>query len=145
MEITPQLLDDIAQELSIGNCCFLNIHTGEVATYPSVLKYDDTDSEFWQDVLDQVNDTPQDYIEIEGMESWESFGVMEDFISVMVPAIHQNRFVDAISKKHPFRRFNELLHDFESLRNQWFEYKYQRYMTFVNEQLESALGFTEEE
>jgi hypothetical protein len=145
MEITPQLLDEIAQDLSAGHCCFLNIHTSELVSYPNSLNYDDSNLEFWRDVLDLIRKNQKDYIGIEPMESWESFRVMEDFIFQIVPNEHQNRFREAISKKHPFRRFSDLLFEYGSLRNQWFEYKHQRYMTLVSEQLEVALGRTDEE
>ncbi len=48
-------------------------------------------------------------------------------------AFTHTRFTDALSHKGPFRNFNNLLHEYPKLKQQWFEYKNGRYIAYVKQ------------
>jgi hypothetical protein len=69
------------------------------------------------------------------MGSAESFKVMEDFINTIKNKLLHNKFIEAISRRKPFRQFSELLINYPELREEWFDYKRGRYIEFVKNQL----------
>ncbi len=73
----------------------------------------------------------------EGMESNESFSMMEEFILLIDDKNIRRRFEDAIGYRKPFQNFKQLLFDYPDLRDQWFAYKNQYYIDFVIEQLDA--------
>jgi hypothetical protein len=60
---------------------------------------------------------------------------MEDFISTIYDIPTHNKFINAISRKKPFRNFSDQLFYYPKLREEWFAYKNHRYIEFVKEQL----------
>ncbi len=84
--------------------------------------------------MDKVKENYQVYIPFEGMESHDSFKMMEEFVALIEDKKTQQRFEDAIGYRKPFQNFKHLLYDYPDLHQQWFEYKDQCYIEFVERQ-----------
>lgn len=135
--ISPEMIKEIAQELDMGMKCFYHKTTGELEFYPDELKgHAGFDEGLWEETIAKVEENYGDYIRFEPMESHESFRVMEDFISLVADENVRLRFEDAIGYKKPFQNFKQLLCNYPELQKQWFIYKNQRYMEFVQEQID---------
>ena len=121
--------------LDIGMLCFYHKTNHELESYPDETRNPGFDEEPWAEVIDKVEENYADYIRFEGMSSSEAFRVMEYFISDIDHIPTHNKFINAISRKKPFAHFNDLLLDYPKLRQQWFAYKLERYIEFVQDQL----------
>ncbi len=116
---------------------FYHIPTGELEYYPDELRgHAGFEEEEWQETIDKVENKNYEYISFEGMESHESFRTMETFVAAIGEEKTRQRFEDAISYRQPFQNFKQLLHNYPELRQQWFDHKNQKYIEWVQEQLE---------
>ncbi len=138
ISIPNEVIKEIAEYLDSGMLCFYHIPTGELEYFPDELRgHAGFEEEMWEDVMDKVENNRHEYIRFEGMESRESFRIMDSFVAAIAETGIRQRFEDAISFKKPFQNFNQLLHNYPELRKQWFEYKNQQYMEWVQDQVES--------
>ena len=136
IEIKPEIIKEIAEMLDTGMVCFYHKTNGEMESYPDEFQNPGFDEEMWTEVIDKVKKNYGDYIRFESMSSPEAFRAMENFIDDIPDTSTHNKFIDAISRKKPFRHFNDLLLDYPELRKQWFDHKLKRYIEFVIEQIE---------
>lgn len=134
-EIKPEMIDEIAEMLDAGMVCFYHKITGEMEYYPDEFRNPGFDEEVWADAINKVEENSDDYLRFEGMSSFESFKVMENFIAGITHIPTHNKFIDAISRKKPFRHFSDLLLYYPELRQQWFVYKQECYTAYVTEQI----------
>lgn len=132
IEIKPEIIKEIAGWLDTGMLCFYHKTTGELESYPENLEYSGME-DTWTEVTEKIEASPDDYMAFEPMSSSEAFRVMEDFAGTIEDSFTYTRFRDALSHKGPFRNFNNLLHEYPELRQQWFEYKNTRYIAYVEE------------
>ncbi len=140
--ITPndEKLKDIAAELASGNICYYEISTGEVLSAPNM------DPDEFEAITGEKSDapaimklveaSPDNYIEIEPPESYQSFGFMEDFIETISDGRTQNYFALSIRKKSPFQQFRNCLLNYPDIRQKWFVYKDQRMVAYVKDLIE---------
>jgi hypothetical protein len=135
IEIKPGVIKEIAEWLDTGMVCFYHKTSGEIESYPDELRNSGFDEELWAEVIDKIDENYGDYLRFEGMQSSEAFKVMESFIDGISHIPTHNKFIDAISRKKPFGRFNDLLHYYPDLREQWFAYKLEAYIRFVEDQI----------
>jgi hypothetical protein len=134
-DIKPEILKEMAEMVDMGMICFYHKPSGEMDYYPDEDKNPHFDEGPWMDVIDKIEANSDDYIRVEGMSSGEGFKIMEDFIANIDHIPTHNRFVDAISRKKPFRNFNDMLFNYPDLREAWFAYKLERYIAHVKKQL----------
>jgi len=135
IEIKPELLKEIAEYLDAGMLCFYNKTNGKLETYPEGLEDSGLEDD-WAEVTGKIEASPDDYLQIEKMNSVEAFEIMENFINSINHIPAHNKFIDAISHKKPFAHFNDMLPYYPDLREQWFAYKLQNYIEFVKNQVE---------
>jgi len=135
IEIKPEKLQEIAEYLDMGMLCFYHKATGELESYPKDLEDSGLEDE-WADVTGKIDANLADYFEFEAMSSSEAFRVMEAFIDDIDYVPTHNKFIDAISRRKPFQNFNNLLHYYPDLCQQWFAYKLEKYIEFVKEQVD---------
>jgi hypothetical protein len=135
IEIKPETLKEIAEYLDMGMLCFYNKTNGEVENYPDGLEYSGLE-DVWAEVTGKIEAFPDDYLQIEKMNSREAFEVMKNFIDGINHIPTHNKFIDTISRKKPFAHFNDMLSYYPDLREQWFAYKLQSYIKFVKSQIE---------
>ena len=131
--LSDDQLKKIVDELSTGLRCYLHRQSGEVISFPDVDQYPDVDA--WQEAIDQVETTPNDYLEITPMSSRESFQLMERFIDVVDSEAFRNRLVYALNQPKPFRRFKQLVDESGEYRQRWFLFRERQTIDWLREQL----------
>jgi hypothetical protein len=136
IHISDENLKDIADYLDAGMLCFYHIPTETVDYFPDPLRTVVYDEENWEDVMNKIENNREEYIRFEGMEGRESFQLMEDFIAEIPGVGLRAKFVAAIENKKPFQGFKSLLAYYPDLREKWFEFKAQKYLEFVKDQLD---------
>jgi Uncharacterised protein family (UPF0158) len=136
VNITTDKIKNIAQELDCGMKCFYHIATGDIESYPDESKgYAGFEEEFWEDIIKKVKKNRKQYISFEGMESHESFRMMETFIGNIEDPKTKTYFEEAIGRRKPFQQFKACLHEYDGLQQQWYEFKDEQLIKWVEEQL----------
>ena len=135
-----EILNDIADSMEAGLKCFLHKTTHEVITIPDEDRFPgmDWDEGNWEKESDKVFDNPE-YIEIEKMDSSESFSVMEDFAMSLPESATKIRLITALEGHKPFGNFNHQIHNAGQEREQWFKFRREREIEWVREQVERGL------
>ena len=144
--LPPETIKEIAQQLDAGMKCFYHIPSGSLESYPDELKGNaGFDEELWQESIDKVENNFHEYISFEAMESHDSFRIMETFIGAIPDTKTRQRFEDAISYRKPFQNFKQQLLNYPELRQQWFDFKDQQNIDWVQEQLDACNSSHNEE
>ena len=142
INLTKDQIKEIAEQLDCGNRCYINKETGDIKTTPD---FDNgyADEELWADVLEELEENWDKYIQIEKMESHESFDLMADFADSVDSRELRDSLINALNKKHPFRNFKWIVDNSGPYRQKWFDFKNQRLIEWVKDQLE-VLDFEHE-
>lgn len=121
MKLSPEQIKEIASELEIGMTCHVHKKTQEMLFLP------DPDSPYfdpepWQDVIDQLDANPQDYLEIDPIDSHSSFIVMEDFADQIRDPELRKRAFSILNQRRPFANFKYLIENSE-FDEDWYAFK----------------------
>jgi len=160
MKFSKEQIKEMADMLNTGhNVCYANPDTGEVEimfdnemldNYGISWEDDEEEEENleeestpnWQDELyddvkaqmERINSW-EHKIRIEKPESHEAFRFMERFIEDVVPEGKLKvQFWKALSRSHPFRNFNAIVHECE-YREDWFAFKQEALEEYVRREL----------
>lgn len=128
-------IKEIADQLDCGNRCYVNKETSAILTTPD-FDSGDSDEELWADILNELDENWDKYVEIERLESHDSFNIMADFAENTDSSELRNSLINALNKKHPFRNFKWVIDNSGSYRQKWFEFKNQRLIDWVKDRLE---------
>ncbi|MDR3339656.1 MAG: UPF0158 family protein [Candidatus Symbiothrix sp.] len=117
----------IADGLSANLICFFNPDTLELEDIPKNLLdemiFDEDDEE-----SEEENEFGLTYmkwekcVEIEPLESHESFRIMEAFVNQLKSGKEANRLAQVVNGHKPFANFNHLIHNSE-YRDDWFAFR----------------------
>lgn len=136
IKLTKDQIKEIAEELDCGMRCYINKETGEIKTVLNFESWQTDDRESWEDVLNDLDENWDKYFEIEKMESHESFEVMAGFAESVDSRELRDALIGALNKKHPFQNFKWVVDNSGPYRQKWFDFKNQRLIEWVNDQLE---------
>jgi hypothetical protein len=128
---------EITQELEMGFRCFFHKETGELLSFPDEFKYPGQDLDAWAEDIEKFETDPFSSTEVEPIHSDDSFQIMADFAEQLRGDVRlQDRLVNALNRKHPFRNFKFIIDNSGKYREQWFEYKDARLMQLVKDRVE---------
>lgn len=119
-----KIINKIAQELDCGNDCYYNPKTDEIISIPNFEQISDED-EFiraFGSELKKVTKNKTEFIKIEVLESFESFIIMERFISQISDKQLQSELENILERKKPFQNFKNKI-DNSDYRQNWFDFK----------------------
>ena len=135
-------IKEIAEQLDCGNKCYINKETGETKSTPN---FDDgyADEGLWTADLNELEEDWDKYVEIEIMESHDSFDLMADFADSVDSKELQDNLTNALNKKHPFRNFKWVVDNSGLYRQKWFDYKNERLIEWVEKKLEEINSLEE--
>ncbi len=138
VNITPEKIKEIAQDIDCGMKCFYHITTGDIESYPDELKgHAGFEEEMWEDSINRVENNYKEYIAFEGMESHESFRLIETFISNIADDKTSLYFKEAINRRKPFQQFKFCLQEYADLQQQWYQFKNEELIKWVDDQLKA--------
>ena len=146
IKLTEEQISDIAQDLEAGLKCFIHKVTGEVKTLPDELNGNmEIDEELWQDVIDEIDNDEENFIVIEGMDSRESYMLMEKFIDTLEDKQIIARLTNAINVPKPFHTFRYELDYSDEYLKKWYAFKSQQMIEWVKKHLLLNSGNENEE
>jgi hypothetical protein len=130
-----KIIKDIVGDLDCGMKCFIHSVTKEIKVIPDTDEYADVDLEAWSDIIEEIDNHFGDYIEIEGMDSQDSFKVMEGFIDIVDNERLREKLIDALSRRKPFQNFKTVIDNSGEYRDKWFKFKENALTEWVESQL----------
>ncbi len=136
--LTTDQIKEIADQLDTGSTCYINKKTREqLFLSGDEDSFFDPDEDAWADDRSKVDENPADYLEIEKMESHDSFSVMEDFAeSVDFPKL-RSELIYVLNQKKPFSKFKYAVDNSGEYREKWFAFKAERVQQWVKEQIDA--------
>jgi CYTH domain-containing protein len=141
-KVPRQILNNIADSMEAGLKCFINKTTFEVVSVPDDDRFPEMDWEDevgpWKEDIDKVFENP-DYIEIEKLDSSDSFKIMEYFALSLPESTTKTRLVTALEGHKPFSNFNHQIHNAGKEKEQWFQFRREREIVWVNDQLKGRV------
>jgi hypothetical protein len=133
MKITKNQLREISENLQGGLKCLLNNETGELE-FVLVSDHMYGDTEVWDEILKRVDLEWKNPIIIENMESWQVFGIMEDFIEEIDDHKLKQIVFKILHRKSPFANYKYVIES-SVYRQKWFNFKNKKYEEYVIENL----------
>ena len=135
--LTTDQINEIAQQLDCGFTCYINKKTREqLFLYGDEDSFFDPEEDAWADDRSKVDENPADYLEIEKMESHDSFSVMEDFAESVDSPKLRGDLIYVLSQRKPFGKFKYAIDNSGEYREQWFAFKAERMWEWVKEQID---------
>ena len=135
INLTKDQIREIAEELDCGMRCYINKETGEIKTILNFESWQTDNREPWKDVLNELDENWDKYVEIERMESHESFELMADFAENVDSKELRDSLINALNKKHPFQNFKWVVDNSGPYRQKWFDFKNQRLIEWVEKKI----------
>lgn len=133
--ITKEKIKDIAENLDCGFRCFIHTDTKEIKFVPDLNKHPDMESDDWVADNEEIENNFDFYVEIEPMDSGESFQLMTDFVDTVNDEKIKEKLEQAVNGAKPFRNFKFQVDNSGSYRDMWFKFKEKRLMDWVENQL----------
>jgi hypothetical protein len=135
IKLTKDQIKVIADYLDSGLKCYVNKETGKIIYTPD---FDSgySDEELWAEDMNELEENWDSYFAIEKMESHESFEIMADFAESVDNRELRDNLIRALDKKHPFRNFKWVVDNSGPYRQKWFDFKKQKLIEWVNNQIE---------
>jgi len=143
LTLTEEQIKEIAGDLDVGMKCYYNKLTGEIKTIINSESWEYADSNAWDEDIEEIEENWSDYVEFESFRSDESFQIMVDYAESIDNKKLQEKLFNALNKSHPFRNFKWHIDNAGEYRQKWFDYKNQRFIDHVKEQIEVYNGLEE--
>ena len=135
MKLTEEQVNDISEDLQQGFKVFINRQTGETRSIYD-FSYLSGVSDPWEEELNRIKKNWPDHLEIRGMEPWEVFEIMEDFVQEIINKEGNTELHDALKDKRSFARFRTLVEGSE-YKKIWFAFRKNHYLKYVQNKLRS--------
>ena len=141
IKLTKDQIKEIADYLDSGLKCYVNKETGIIIYTPD---FNDgySDEELWEESLNELDENWDKYVAIDKMESHESFEIMADFAENVDINDLRESLIKALNRKHPFQNFKWVVDNSGPYRQKWFDFKKQRLIEWVKNQLETQILIT---
>lgn len=138
MKLKEDIIREMADSLLCGMECYYHRPSNTFIEYPKDAEdhYMKWEENPWQEVIDKVENNPEEYITVEPMPSFRSFEVMEKFARIVDSLPFAARLLDVLSRKRPFRNFNDLVENDFDYRQDWFDFRLRENMEWVKDQIE---------
>jgi len=143
INLTKDQIKEIAEQLDCGMRCYINKETGEIKTVLNFESWQTDDEEPWEDVLNDLEENWDKYVEIDRMESHESFEIMADFAENVDSRELRDSLINALNRKHPFQNFKWVVDNSGPYRQKWFDFKNQRLIEWVENKLDEINSIEE--
>ena len=138
IRITKEQIKEIADQLDCRWKCYINKETGIIKSVPDFDSMQTSSTEPWDDVLNELDENCGNYLEIEQMESHESFEIMVEFAEDVDSKELHDALINALNRKHPFQNFKWVIDNSGPYRQKWFDFKTQSLKNWVIAQLDGS-------
>ncbi len=138
LSLTEKEVDMISTQLLKGMVCFYQIDKKKIHQMPDdedYFNYDLTEEE--EDILDEIEDDPENFAEFTKMEPAQEHQMMQDFVDRKVKERGlAEDLVSSLTKPKANTAFKFLI-DGSKYKNEWIEFRKGKYNDWVKEQIDS--------
>lgn len=139
LTLSEKEVEKIAAQLLKGMICFFQLDNKKIHHLPDdedYFNYDLTPEE--EDILDEIDDNPDNFAEFTKMEPNQEHQVMENFAERIVKERNfQDELFNALSKPKAATGFKFLIDSSGKYAEKWQDYRIQKYKDWVKEQVDS--------
>lgn len=135
MEVSKEILSELAENIEMGYKCFIHKETLEIVIYIDPEEYLEIDADDWKEEINKVKKDKKKFIEIDKMSSSESYIVMEEFIHSLDNNSTKIRLLQAIEGRKPFANFKHQIENTDTERQLWFAFRKEKNMEWIQDQL----------
>jgi len=143
--LSEKEVEKIAAQLLKGMICFYKLNNKKIHQLPDdedYFNYDLTPEE--EDILDEIDEKPENYAEFSKMEPSQEHQMMETFADRIVKERNfQDELFNALSKPKASTAFKFLIDSSGKYKDRWLEYRLQKYQDWVKEQID-IFNYSEE-
>jgi hypothetical protein len=137
IKLTDKQVNEVAVKLDKGFKCFVNVDSGKLIFFPDQLKLPAVDMAEWDEAMAEVEEYPDEYEEIVAMDENQQYGVMEDFATSLDDKKLRDRLYNALDSNRANHNFKfEVENAEKGIKEKWHEFKLQKGMEWVREELE---------
>lgn len=130
-------ITEIVELLDEGERVYMHRETLELWSFPDPERNEAVwETEYlMEEVLDEVEAHPEDFIEFRPLEKRADYNMMAEFAQELPDQRQASALLDALSSKKPFRHFREVLrhHDLEE---DWYDFRKNALKALVLNELE---------
>ncbi|EKB50038.1 UPF0158 family protein [Cecembia lonarensis] len=139
LTLSEKEVENIAAQLLKGMICFYQLDKKKIHHLPDdedYFNYDLTPEE--EDILDEIDDNPENYAEFTKMEPAQEHQMMETFADRIVKERNfQDDLFNALSKPKAATAFKFLIDSSGKYRDKWISYRLDKYKDWIKEQVDS--------
>ncbi|MBU1101267.1 MAG: UPF0158 family protein [Bacteroidetes bacterium] len=136
MNLTDDEIKSIAEDLDCGMKVYINKVTNKIKSIINTNDLFYADDEFLYEDLKEIEENFDQYFEFEKMDSSESFRVMEYFVESIEDIELKKKLELGLDLSKPFRNFKDIIDSETEYREKWFQFKNEKYIEYVKEQIE---------
>jgi hypothetical protein len=136
MELTPDQIKSIAEEIEMGMKVFVHIETKDIKSLPDFDNDIVLDEEIWEDAIKEIEEDMDNYLQFDPISSRESFSIMGEFAGNVKDEALRNKLFQSLNRPKPFRHFKEIIDNSGDFRDEWFAFRDSKYIELVKEQLD---------
>jgi hypothetical protein len=133
--MTDQQINELADNLDSGLRCFVHKDKKAIVALPDTINNPDSDSEWWDEANEEIENNFDSYVEIQKMDSHESFRLMENFIDTVDNVPLRDRLIEALRRPKPFANFKFDIDHSGLYRQKWFDFKKRQIIEWVRGQV----------
>jgi hypothetical protein len=133
--MTDEQINELADALDSGLRCFVHKEKKTIVTTPDTINNPDSDSEWWDEANEEIENNFDSYVEIEKMDSHESLRLLEKFINTIDNLPLRDRLEEALRRPKPFANFKLAIDNSGLYRQKWFDFKNLQLIEWVKGQL----------
>lgn len=135
IQLSEELIREIASELEIGHVCYLHIKTHEAVFLPPDLEEYEAVTGVVFDEMKEIKKHPKNYITIGPIPSSHVYTFMDDFTSTLSDDEFRKNLKSALQRSKPFSNFNHLIENSAAYRKSWYDFKSNKYLEWVREEI----------
>lgn len=140
INLTPKQIENIADSLDAGMCCYYNLKTKEITEIPNFDNWI-SEEEPWQEEIEKIEENWRDYFKIEPMGSNSCFQVMVEFTETIDNETLKENLIKSLNKPKPFKNFKWVIDNSQEFRQKWFDFKKSKYISYVNSKIKEENDF----
>ena len=133
MQVSKEILDDIAGSMEAGFKCFIHKDTLEIVTYLDPDHHPDMELKDWREEINKIKKGRGKFIEIENMNSTESFRIMEAFVNSRENNSTKIRLLTVLEGRKPFANFKFQIDNSGDYRDQWFVFRKEKITEWIKD------------
>ena len=137
--LTKEQINEIADQLDLGFRCFWHRYNHDLVFIPDTIRNPGMETEFFEEEIEKIDNDCNNYVEIQPLDSSDSFEIMADFAYQLRDNIQlTSELTSALARRKPFREFKFVIDNSGEYRQKWFDYKNQRLREWVEEKFKEA-------